>query len=60
MLVYEREPMELVGRAVASDDEVLRVTALEYLDNVWSPDLCEAVWQLIEQSDARAHKHVES
>ena len=40
-LTLEREPLQLAFRALGLDDEILRGTALEYLDNVLPADLHE-------------------
>jgi len=42
--VLDREPLRLAYRALAADDESLRGTALEYLENVLPPEIKEALW----------------
>jgi hypothetical protein len=43
-LVFEREPMRLALTALSGDDENLRGTALEYLDEVLPGDVKAALW----------------
>ena len=43
-LVYEREPLELAFQALGSEDDRLRGTALEYLENILSPEIRERLW----------------
>jgi len=43
-LVLEREPLQLAYRALAMDDETLRGTGLEYLENVVPGDIRAALW----------------
>lgn len=43
-LVYDREPLKLAFRALGSEDDGLRGTALEYLENVLSPEIHERLW----------------
>ena len=43
-VVLEREPLQLAYRALATDDESLRGTGLEYLENVIPADIREALW----------------
>ncbi len=42
-LTLDREPLQLAFRALGLDDELLRGTALEYLDNVLPADLHELI-----------------
>lgn len=43
-LALEREPLEIALRALRTDDDALRGTALEYLDNVLPDRVREALW----------------
>ncbi len=43
-LVYEREPLKLAFRALGSEDDRLRGTALEYLENILAPEIHERLW----------------
>ncbi|HEY6559807.1 MAG TPA: MFS transporter [Polyangiaceae bacterium] len=43
-LVYEPEPLKLAFRALGSEDDRLRGTALEYLENVLSAEIHERLW----------------
>jgi HEAT repeat protein len=52
-LVFEREPMRLALRALASDDPVLRGTALEYLEAVLPDPIRQALWPYV--GDERTH-----
>lgn len=46
-LVFEREPMRLALTALSGDDENLRGTALEYLDEVLPSDVKAALWPYV-------------
>jgi hypothetical protein len=46
-LVFEREPMRLALTALSGDDENLRGTALEYLDEVLPSDVKGALWPYV-------------
>ncbi len=46
-LAFEREPMRLSLRALASDDPSLRGTALEYLENVLPDWIREPLWPYV-------------
>jgi len=41
--VLDREPLQLAFRALATDDDSLRGTGLEYLDNVIPPDILRSL-----------------
>ena len=43
-LVHEREPLELAFHALGSGDNRLRGTALEYLENILSPEIRDRLW----------------
>jgi HEAT repeat protein len=43
-LVHEREPLKLAFHALGSDDDRLRGTALEYLENILSPEIRDRLW----------------
>jgi hypothetical protein len=43
-LVHEREPLELAFHALGSEDDRLRGTALEYLENILSPEIRDRLW----------------
>lgn len=43
-LVLEREPLDIALRAIRGRDEVLRGTALEYLENVLPPPVRASLW----------------
>lgn len=47
-VLYEREPIEIAFRALGASDEVLRGTALEYLDNVLPAAIREQLWPLLD------------
>jgi ATP:ADP antiporter, AAA family len=46
-LVFEREPMRRALMALSGDDEILRGTALEYLDEVLPSDVKAALWPYV-------------
>lgn len=46
-VVLEREPLRMAYRALRSEDEALRGTALEYLENVLPSDIRQAIWPAI-------------
>jgi ATP:ADP antiporter, AAA family len=46
-LVFEREPMRRALTALSGDDEILRGTALEYLDEVLPSDVKAALWPYV-------------
>lgn len=46
-LVFEREPMRLALTALSGEDEILRGTALEYLDEVLPADLRASIWPFV-------------
>ena len=46
-LVFEREPMRRALTALSGDDEILRGTALEYLDEVLPADVKAALWPYV-------------
>jgi AAA family ATP:ADP antiporter len=43
-LVHEREPLKLAFQALGCEDDRLRGTALEYLENVLAPEIRERLW----------------
>ena len=43
-LVHERAPLELAFRALGSEDDRLRGTALEYLENILSTEIRDRLW----------------
>jgi ATP:ADP antiporter, AAA family len=43
-LVHEREPLELAFHALGSEDDRLRGTALEYLENILSREIRDRLW----------------
>jgi hypothetical protein len=46
-LVFEREPMRLALQALSGDDDILRGTALEYLEQVLPPDVKGSLWPFV-------------
>jgi AAA family ATP:ADP antiporter len=50
-LIFEREPMRLALRALSGDDETLRGTALEYLEQVLPADLKAPLWPFLAQPE---------
>jgi ATP:ADP antiporter, AAA family len=46
-LVHEREPLDLAFNALGSEDDRLRGTALEYLENILSPEIREPLWRYL-------------
>jgi hypothetical protein len=52
-LVFEREPMRLALIALSGDDENLRGTALEYLDEVLPNDVKAALWPYVSPPKAK-------
>jgi hypothetical protein len=53
-LVHEREPLKLAFQALGSEDDRLRGTALEYLENILSPEIRERLWTYL--GDLREYK----
>jgi hypothetical protein len=53
-LVFEREPMRLALLALSGDDDNLRGTALEYLEQVLPPDVKAQLWPFVAASRMRA------
>jgi hypothetical protein len=53
-LVFEREPMRRALTALSGDDEILRGTALEYLDEVLPSDVKAALWPYVTRPSDRA------
>jgi hypothetical protein len=47
-LVLPREPLQIAFRGLHADDQVLRGTALEYLDSVLPPAVREVLWPHLE------------
>jgi hypothetical protein len=47
-LVLPTEPLRIAFRGLHTDDESLRGTALEYLENVLPPDIRERLWPFLE------------
>jgi hypothetical protein len=56
-LVHEREPLKLAFRALGSEDDRLRGTALEYLENVLSPEIHQRLWSYF--GDLREYRRSE-
>jgi hypothetical protein len=52
-LVFEREPMRLALTALSGNDENLRGTALEYLDEVLPGDVKAALWPFVTPPPAK-------
>jgi len=52
-LVFEREPMRRALTALSGDDEILRGTALEYLDEVLPSDVKAALWPYVSPPKGR-------
>jgi hypothetical protein len=52
-LVFEREPMRLALTALSGEDEILRGTALEYLDEVLPADVRGALWPYVAHGKPR-------
>jgi hypothetical protein len=52
-LVFEREPMRLALTALSGDDENLRGTALEYLDEVLPSEVKASLWPYVSPSKAK-------
>lgn len=52
-LVFEREPMRLALIALSGDDENLRGTALEYLDEVLPSDVKAALWPYVSPAKSK-------
>jgi hypothetical protein len=52
-LVFEREPMRLALTALSGEDENLRGTALEYLDEVLPADVRGALWPYVAHGKPR-------
>lgn len=50
-LVFEREPMRLALRALSGEDEKLRGTALEYLEQVLPSDVKGPLWPFLAASE---------
>ena len=48
----EREPMMMAFRALSTDDDDMRGTALEYLENVLPDDVREALWPFLGEQRA--------
>ncbi len=55
-LVLDPEPLQLAFRALAAEDDGLRGTGLEYLENVLPPDIREPLWPYL--GDRRVAKKV--
>jgi ATP:ADP antiporter, AAA family len=53
-LVFEREPMRRALTALSGDDENLRGTALEYLDEVLPSDVKASLWPYVTSRKGRA------
>jgi hypothetical protein len=47
-LVLPKEPLRISFRALHTDDEMLRGTALEYLESTLPPPVRERLWPLLE------------
>lgn len=47
-LVLPKEPLRISFRALHTDDEMLRGTALEYLESILPPPVRERLWPLLE------------
>jgi hypothetical protein len=47
-LVLPKEPLRISFRALHTEDEMLRGTALEYLDSVLPPPIRVRLWPLLE------------
>ncbi len=56
-LVHEREPLKLAFQALGCEDDRLRGTALEYLENVLSPEIRERLWTYL--GDLREYQRSE-
>ena len=52
-LVFEREPMRRALTALSGDDENLRGTALEYLDEVLPSDVKASLWPYVTSREGR-------
>jgi ATP:ADP antiporter, AAA family len=46
-LMLDREPLRTAFRALTGDDDALRGTALEYLENVLPPEIRDALWPYV-------------
>ncbi|MCU1276511.1 MAG: putative rane protein, partial [bacterium] len=62
-LVLEREPLWIAYHALHTDDDQLRGTALEYLENILPEDLRAALWPLLGvlqpgRAERRAHHQI--
>jgi hypothetical protein len=57
-LVLPAEPLRIAFRALQTDDQVLRGTALEYLDSVLPHDIRDRLWPFLEHRRLpdRAHR----
>jgi hypothetical protein len=57
-LVLPAEPLRIAFRALQTDDQVLRGTALEYLDSVLPHDIHDRLWPFLEhrRRPDRAHR----
>jgi ATP:ADP antiporter, AAA family len=51
-LVFEREPMRLALQALSGNDDDLRGTALEYLEQVLPPEVKSSLWPFVTASRA--------
>lgn len=58
-LMLEREPLRIAWRALNTDDDALRGTALEYLENVLPPEIREALWPYVSR-EKKPEKPVET
>jgi len=59
-LVFEREPMRLALRALSGNDEILRGTALEYLEQVLPADVRSSLWPFLAAPEHRQGPAVKS
>jgi hypothetical protein len=61
-LVYPPEPLRIAFRGLYTDDEILRGTALEYLESILPDGLRESLWPFLEdhRGDARARSKSET
>ncbi len=46
-MILEREPLKVAYRGLHASDEMLRGTALEYLDAILPAEVREAIWPLL-------------
>jgi hypothetical protein len=55
-LMLDRDPLRIAWRALNTEDDNLRGTALEYLENVVPPQIREALWPYLQREQAPTSK----